>query len=98
MPKPKKETQKQAYRTFIETIRALRVKVRKELDKNKKGKKIAPVKKKVEKSTATPIKKLKSNLATQDKQRQMRKSLSKKDVERMTDKKKNNPSKKRGGY
>lgn len=37
MPKPKKETQKEAGTSFIEAIRKLKKKVRKELDKNKKS-------------------------------------------------------------
>ncbi len=54
MPK-KKETQKEAHRSFIETIRKLREKVRKELDKNK----VYYIKKKSKPITAKPIKKKK---------------------------------------
>lgn len=81
MPK-KKETQKEAHRTFIETIRELHKKVRKELAKSKKDKKTASVKK-VKKPAATPKKKSKDNLATQDKKRQLRKSLSEKDIKKL---------------
>ena len=86
MPK-KKETQKEAHRTFIETIRELHVKVRKELAKSKKGEKTAPAKKRVKKSAVTPKKKSKDNLATQDKKRQLRKSLSEKDIKKLQGKK-----------
>ena len=57
MPKPKKETQKEAHRSFIETIRELRKKVRKELDKNKES--IVKLKKKNEPIKAKSIKKKK---------------------------------------
>ena len=99
MPKKKKETQKEAHRTFIETIRALHVKVRKELDKTKKQTaKVKPKpKKKIKVKTAGSAY---TSLATKDKERQLRRSLGKKDIEKLRGKKKkkNNPHKKSGGY
>ena len=99
--KKKKETQKEAHRTFIETIKALHVKVRKELDKRKKSaaesKPKSKSKKKIKVKTAGSAY---TSLATKDKERQLRRSLGKKDIEKLRGKKKkkNNPHKNSRGY
>ena len=89
--KKKKETQKEAISSFAEAIRKLRKNVRKELDKNKKPAAES-------KSKPKPKKKVPDTKRTKDVKRQLRKSLSKADIKKLQDKKKNNPGKKRGGY
>ena len=103
MPDKKKKKyggQKGAYQTFAETIAKLRKKVDKYKNKNEPIKAKPIKRKKVKKPAATTKKKkLVKTLATKDVQRQLRRGISKEDVERMTDKRrKSNPNKKRGGY
>ncbi len=102
MPKPKKkkETQKEAISSFAEAIRKLRKNVRKELDKNKPIK--AKPKKKKKLKVPDTKKKIKHTKRTKDIQRGLKQADTKfkTDREKAEEKrkKKNNPSKKRGGY
>lgn len=95
MPKPKKETQKEAHRSFIDVIKELQKKVRKELEKGKEA--AAKVKPKPK-----PKKKVPDTKRTKDVQRGLKQADTKfkTDREKAEEKrkKKNNPHKKGGGY
>ncbi len=97
--KKKKETQKEAHRSFIDAIRKLKKKVRKELDKGKKS--VAKSKPK-QKPKQKPKKKVPDTKRTKDVQRGLKQAGTKfkTDQEKAEEKrkKKNNPHKKRGGY
>ncbi len=101
MPDKKKETQKEAHRSFLDVIRKLQKDVRKELDKDKKPADKPKLKPKP-KPKPKPKKRVPDTKRTKDVQRGLKQADTKfkTDREKAEEKrkKKNNPHKKRGGY
>ncbi len=87
MPKPKKETQKEAGMSFIEAIKKLRKEVRKELDKDRGKKSVAKPKSKPKSKKRVPDTK-----RTKDVQRGLKQA----DTKFKTDREKAEEKKRRG--
>ena len=87
--------QKQAYDAMVRRLQKLFPKKDKKAASTKRVKKATAKKK----SWVSNLKsKVRDNLATEDKKRQLRRSMSEADIRKLQGKKKNNPHKKSGGY